>query len=277
MSYPIADLSSHGPFIQEERLRLQLWKFTRATPGTNAFFTSRGGGTSSEPYDSLNLAYHVGDDSTCVTSNRRLLADALALEVGRFTSPHQEHSARVEVVTEANVGSGATSQSPDLRPCDGLVTDLPGAPLILHFADCVPIVLTGRSHDSKPVIGVVHAGRKGLMDGVIGNAVEAITHDLDVAVNTVTAAIGPSIGPCCYEVDESCASAFGRRFGPGSLKERNLDLREAAKIDLQTARIAPANIFVMETCTACDPNFFSYRREGVTGRHSAIAWIGPEG
>lgn len=265
-------LEQPGPFVREDWDSLLLWRFTETAPGIRIYFTSRGGGFSSEPYRSLNLAYHVGDDPVDVTGNRALLASILGLQPERITSPRQRHTANIDIVDENSAGAGAMAEESCFDPCDGLITDVPGVPLLLHFADCVPLIFISEA-SSRPVIGVAHAGRQGLMAGVVRHAVEKMIETADVSPGTMTVVIGPCIGQCCYQVDEETAREFAQRFGEGLVKNRSLDLRQAAIDDLTGAGIWRSNICIMEECTSCNSGFYSYRRDGVTGRHGALAWI----
>lgn len=263
-----------GPFVQEDRKPLLLWRFTQAAPGTRVYFSSRRGGVSEPPFESLNLGFHVGDDLENVKINRQILCSALGLDHSRITSPRQRHTAAVAAANgKDGIGSGAFSEESAFDPCDGLVTAMPNVPILLHYADCVPVVLTAGSAPGGPVVGVVHAGRKGLMEGVISNAVDLAAGKAGAAPSSIVAAIGPCIGPCCYRVDKDIAAAFEKRLGAGYAKDGYLDLRRAARDELASGKIRPGNIYSLDICTSCNDDFYSYRRDGVTGRHGAIGWI----
>lgn len=263
---------TEAAFVKEERDGLVLWRFAAAPAEARVFFTTRAGGVSRPPYDSLNLGFHVGDDLEAVRVNRKRLAGALGLDPARLTSPRQRHTDAVALLgREADAGSGAFDEASVFDPCDGLVTSLERVPLLLHFADCVPVVLAGRA-DDRAVVAVLHAGRAGLMAGVIENGVTR-TMASGVLPDGLVAAIGPCVGPCCYEVDEGLAAAFKERFGAEALSAgRHLDLPRAAAATLALAGVPADNISTFAGCTACDESFFSYRRDGVTGRQGAIAW-----
>lgn len=265
-------MDQEGPFVQEDWDPLLLWRFSMSAPGTQVYFTSRPGGSSRAPYDSLNLGFHVGDDPGSVRENRTLLCSTLGLDPLRVISPRQRHTTEIAVPGMEDIGAGATTEESFFDPCDGLMTKLQGVPLLLHFADCVPVVLTAET-DGGPAVSVIHAGRQGLMDGIVSKAVSMLKDETGATRDSITAAIGPAIGPCCYEVDEETAVAFEERFSPDRVKGRFLDLRQAVVDELVAATLWRDNIFVLEICTVCDDHFFSYRRDGVTGRHGAIAWI----
>ncbi len=251
------------PFRKRHTAGVEYWSFTAAHPGVRAAFSTRRGGTSERPFDTLNLGRHVGDDPRRVDENRRRWQEALGCPVPAV-SPRQRHGARVVVLDGGDPG--------DLDPCDGLVTATPRRPLLLCFADCVPVVISGDT-GGTPVVAVVHAGRRGLMAGVIGAAVAAMT-GLGAAPGGMAAAVGPAIGRCCYKVDGDTAAGFRRRFGATCVEGRRLDLKAAAAAELAAAGLDAGNVFDIDICTSCDGDFFSYRRDGpVTGRQGAIAWL----
>ncbi|MHB0866774.1 MAG: peptidoglycan editing factor PgeF [Thermoleophilia bacterium] len=259
-------------FHREDWGEIVLWELARAPRSTRVYFTTRLGGVSRSPYASLNLGFHVGDDPGAVRSNRAMLSQILGIDASRISSPRQRHTAEVAMLTPDTIGAGAISDQSACDPCDGLVTDIPDAPILLHYADCVPVVLMAAER-GKPAVAVLHAGRQGLMQGVIGNGVRLMRDSLGLAPDSLRAAIGPSIGPCCYEVSEETAREFEGRFGTAAVSSRFLDLRAAAGADLTAAGVDEDSISLLDICTACDPDFYSYRRDGVTGRHGAIAWV----
>lgn len=271
--------SERGPFHSEDWGRLILWRFDRAVKGARVYFTTRYGGVSARPYRSLNLGYHVGDEPERVGRNRELLGSNFDFSPERLTSPRQRHGAEVrELAREQDIGAGSGGgESPADRfdPCDGLVTSLRQAPLLLQFADCVPVVVTARA-GGQPLLAVIHAGRAGLMLGVVAQGVERLRRLPAGAggFDRISAAIGPSIGPCCYEVNTETAAAFAGRFGRKARTGNRLDLREAAWQELVGAGVDASNIHLLDICTACDESFYSYRRDGgVTGRQGALAWL----
>ena len=254
-----------------------LWRFDRAVEGTRVYFSTRLGGVSERPYDSLNLGYHVGDSHAQVLHNRELLGEHFGFPPGKLTSPRQRHSAEIRMLErEHEVGTGADGSDPPTSlfdPCDGLVTAMRRTPILLHFADCVPVVVTVRA-GLQMLLGVIHAGRAGLVQGVVANGVAHLRRMAAAAgLDEVSAALGPSIGPCCYEVSDLLAAEFTARFGDKVAHGNHLDLRQAARQELEDAGIAAADIHLLDICTACDDDFYSYRREGVTGRQGALAWI----
>ena len=218
-------------------------------------FTTRVGGVSEGPYASLNLGLKTGDDRLRAGENRRIACAMLGADIGRLAQNYQVHSNRVVRAAPGQRGEHA----------DGLWTDEPGVPLLAMSADCLPIALV-RTQGS-PALAVLHAGWKGLLAGIVAEGVDAL------GGGVLAAAIGPAIGPCCYEVGEEVAAPFRERFGEDVMHGRNLDLWTSAERALRAARVARVDRF--DRCTACEPEtFFSHRRDhGVTGRQGVIAYV----
>ncbi len=265
--------NSGAAFTEEERIDIRLWRFDAAAP-MNVFFSCRRNGVSKPPYDSLNLGFFVEDDAGDVHRNRQLLGRALGHKASCITSPRQRHSARVGVLdSELDIGAGSRMAVANrFDPCDAMVTSVQSAPLLLQFADCVPVVLTGEAAD-RPIIGVAHAGRLSLVAGIVTNTVKTMT-DAGADPGSLVAALGPAVKPCCYGVDEETAAQFRERFGGAAVDDGRIDLKYGVAKDLLDAGLAAGNIHNLDICTSCDEDFFSYRRDGpATGRQGAIAWI----
>jgi purine-nucleoside/S-methyl-5'-thioadenosine phosphorylase / adenosine deaminase len=207
-------------------------------PGGTALFTTRRGGVSEGPYASLNLGLWTDDDAGRVRDNR----ERVRVEVGasRLAQGRQVHGTRVVVD-----GQG-------IEEADGQVISGRGVAAVVLVADCLPVALAGPER-----VGVVHAGWRGLAAGVLEAGVEA--------TGAVCAAIGPGIGPCCYEVGDDVRAVFGT-------SERTLDLKAIARTRLEAAGVR--DIHDCGLCTSCDAErFFSHRRDrGVTGRQAGLAW-----
>jgi polyphenol oxidase len=207
-------------------------------PGGTALFTTRRGGVSEGPYASLNLGLWTDDDAGRVGENR----ERVRVDVGaeRLAQGRQVHGTRVVVDAEG------------IEEADGQVTTAPGVAAMVLVADCLPVALAGPEG-----VGMVHAGWRGLAAGVIEGGVEA--------TGAVAAAIGPGIGPCCYEVGDDVRAVFGT-------SERTLDLKAIARSRLEAAGVG--EVHDCGLCTSCDAErFFSHRRDrGVTGRQAGLAW-----
>jgi hypothetical protein len=228
-------------------------------PGARAVFTTRRGGFSEGPYESLNLGLLTDDDDEHVRRNRASLAAQFG--VG-FAYPRQVHGNIVHTVVAAN---GLRQVPPD---GDGVATSSAGiAPLVLS-ADCLPVVIAGPGG-----VAVVHAGWQGLHSDVIAAGVAAVRALISDDDAPLTAAIGPAAGVCCYEVGEDLHARFAAR-GEDLREGPNLDLKAIAAAQLQAAGVAV--VHDAGICTICgDPTLlFSHRRDhGVTGRQAGIAWL----
>ena len=218
-------------------------------------FSTRKGGVSEGPFASLNLGRLLGDVPERVDENRRRLCAEVGADLDRLTLNYQRHTA---LVRRGEAGRrGATG--------DGLWTDEPGLPLLALGADCALIALA-RVNGDRPAVGVLHAGRIGLLAGIAEAGVAAVG-------GRVAAVVGPAIGPCCYEVGEDIAAAFRTRFGAGVVSGRMLDLWTSAERALREAGCA--SVERLDLCTACDADrFFSYRRDGKPrGGHGVLARV----
>jgi len=263
--------------VREERGGVVMWTDPdlRERHGIVVAFTERGGGVSLQPYATLNLASHVGDDPRAVDANRELLLRALGLGHARdaLTCAEQVHGASVAIVTGAEAGAGARAGStgrPPIAGADALVTALSDTPLMLLFADCVPVVLV---RTDTPAVAVVHAGWRGTLAGIAGAAARTLSGGDPMA--PVSAYIGPHIGVCCYEVSDSVLSQFCDKFVTLSAASGRLDLGAAVAEDLVRAGVSMERQSHLGLCTADNTGtFYSYRAEGgLTGRHAAVAAI----
>jgi purine-nucleoside/S-methyl-5'-thioadenosine phosphorylase / adenosine deaminase len=212
-------------------------------------FTTRRGGVSEGPYASLNLGERTGDDPVAVAANHERLR-SLAGDV-RIARCAQVHGTRV-----VTAGDG--------RPeADGIVTDVTGVAALVITADCLPVAL------SVPgAVAMLHAGWRGLAGGVLEQGVAAL-RELG-ATGSVTAAIGPGAGGCCYEVGDEVRDAFADV--PEAIDGRNVDLKTVARARLHAA--GAVEVHDAGICTICDERFFSHRRDrGITGRQGGLAWL----
>ena len=225
--------------------------------GYEVAFTTRVGGVSEGPYASLNLGRKSGDVPERADENRRIACEAIGADLEKLALNYQVHSSRVLRAAPAMRGEHA----------DGLWTDEPGLPILAMSADCLPIVLA-RAGTEKPAVAVLHAGWKGLLAGIVAAGAQALGGE------TLTAAIGPGIGPCCYEVGEEVAAPFRQAFGLGLVRGGKLDLWSAAERALRAAGCG--RVDRVDLCTACTPDrFFSHRRDnGITGRQGVLGIIG---
>ncbi len=243
--------------------------------------STRYGGMSQEPFASLNLSLSVGDEREAVIANRRLLCQALDVSYASLVVTRQLHGNKVAVI-----GDRIGFEQPEewyrlLSDFDGLVTDVPGRTVLMTFADCVPILFYDPIHKA---IGLAHAGWRGTVGRVAQRTVAAMEHAFASDPAELIAAIGPSIGPCCYEVGEEVIAAIKDGFTDaddllvrsvsGSL---HLDLWETNRRQLVEAGIPAEHIEVTSLCTSCHTElFFSHRAEsGKTGRFAAVIGLVP--
>jgi polyphenol oxidase len=224
--------------------------------GYRVVFTTRVGGVSEGPYEALNLGRKSGDDVERVDENRRIACQAIGADVNRLALNFQVHSALVRRAEPTTRGERA----------DGLWTDVPELPILAMSADCLPIALA-RTDGRQPAVAVLHAGWRGLLEGIVASGVGAL------GGGGLAAAVGPGIGPCCYEVGEEVAAPYRERFGDGVLRDGHLDLWTSAERALHAAGVERVDRF--DRCTACEPEtFFSHRRDhGRTGRQGVIACV----
>ena len=220
--------------------------------------------------ETLNLALHVGDDPELVLRNRERFAEAVGVDAGRFTTCAQVHGSEVVVVDEALVGSGALALDDTIAGTDALITKLHNVPLLLFYADCVPVLIA----DTKSsAIGLAHAGWRGTVAQIAKKTVQKMQAEFGCEPKNLVAAIAPSIGSCCYEVDDFVrdkATGYEEFFTPVASKPGKymLDLQGYNRRELLEAGLNAANIAVAGVCTAHNHElFYSYRAEqGKTGR-----------
>ena len=218
-------------------------------------FSTRLGGVSRGPFASLNLGRMTADRPQDVLENRRRLCAAVGADPGRLALNRQRHSAAVNKADAGRRGD----------PGDGLWTDEAGLPMLKLTADCVPVAVA-RTGGGRPALTVLHAGWRGLLEGIIPAGVAALGEP-------ATAIVGPAIGPCCYEVGPEVGEPFAERFGADVFVDSKLDLWTACERALRRAGCEQVERFSL--CTACNPElFFSHRRDGRrTGRQGVIGYV----
>ncbi|OAT81847.1 peptidoglycan editing factor PgeF [Desulfotomaculum copahuensis] len=242
-------------------------------------FTTRCGGVSGGDFAALNLGFNVPDDPVHVLSNRAHICTALGWPAEHLVAGRQVHGDRVAVVTGGQRGRGAKSPDGALPDTDALITGERRLPLASFYADCVPVFLFD---PVQRVIGLAHAGWKGTCLRIAEKTVHAMQSAFGTRPPDCLAGIGPSIGPCCYEVDEPVLERLRESFsgwpelvrpaGPGRWY---LNLQEANRRTLLDAGLPAAAISVAGLCTACHPAlFFSHRGSGGrTGRMASLLML----
>jgi len=248
-------------------------------PGATAAFSTRVGGVSDPPFDGLNLGALTEDRVEAVVENRRCLTTALGFPPDRVAFGHQVHSTEMMVHAGPPPGSFTSLEAtrvqrdrtePRISPVDAVSSDgsvpavdghvivEPGLAGLVFVADCVPVALSGPDGAA-----ILHCGWRGLAAGIVAKGVAAI--------GATDAAVGPSIGPCCYEVGPEVLAGF-ERLGDGIATDRMLDLPEVARRLLLEAGVERVELSGL--CTSCESAlFFSHRRDhGRTGRQAGLVW-----
>ena len=221
-----------------------------------------GGGTSPEPFASLNLSYAVGDQTNRVRENRNRTLAALGLT--HLVSIKQIHSDRLLVVEQAHLAA-------ELEGFDAMISTLPGTGLLIQQADCQAILL---SAPQQGVIAAIHCGWQGSVLDIIGTTIRRLQEGYDVSPDSLFAVISPSLGPCCAEFIH-----YRTELPPWmhdfQVQPHFFDFWAISRQQLLTAGLLPEHIDIASICTRCNPQFFSYRRatkagSGITGRNGSI-------
>jgi purine-nucleoside/S-methyl-5'-thioadenosine phosphorylase / adenosine deaminase len=227
------------------------------TPGPyRVVFSTRVGGVSEGPFESLNLGRMTSDEPERVEENRRRLCAEVGANFARLTLNRQVHSATVHQATAGSRGV----------PGDGLWTDETDVPMLKIAADCLPIAVARTS--GRAALVLLHAGWQGLLEGIVDAGVTVLGQ------GPLAAVVGPGIGPCCYEVREDVAGPYRAAFGRGIVNDGRLDMWAAAELALR--RAGCDTVERTDLCTSCHPDlFFSHRRDGArTGRQGVLGLVG---
>lgn len=264
------------PFRWQEEAGMGILRFSALEQdgGAAALFTGRGGGASPRWGGGLNWSYSADTNRAAVRANRGRSLALLGLPLDRAVMAGLVHGDRIVAVTGSE--EPGFDEVRVMDDCDGLITDQRGLALVVTAADCVPILL----YDPvRRVAGAVHAGWRGTVAGIAGKAVSAMAETYGSSPGDLIAGVGPSIGPCCYEVDEPVAGPVRAFYGdraegllkPGALPGKyQLDLWEANRLDLAAAGVR--QIQMSGECTSCRVDrYFSHRAErGTAGRGAAV-------
>lgn len=241
-------------------------------------FSSRLGGVSTGECASLNLGFKRKDSPENVRENFRLFCEALGVDPSQMVFTDQVHKDKIEYITEAHAGMGFMRAS-KITETDGFITDKPGIALVTFYADCVPLFFLDSVHKA---IGLSHSGWRGTVAKIGAKTFMAMQERFGTKPEDCLVGIGPSIGKCCFEVDQPVADEFSKAF-PGHdeklIEPRDIkyhiDLWEANRIQLAESGIPDANITVSSLCTCCNKDiFFSHRGDkGRTGSLAAILML----
>jgi YfiH family protein len=232
------------------------------TPGLRVYCTTRLGGVSRPPYDSLNLGEGLGDRRANVQENRRILSRTLGLVPERLARAGQVHGTDIAVVARGGIRRGT----------DGLVTTTRGLALAISTADCYPVIIHS---PPERALAALHLGRSGAAGGIIHRAMHLLTGRFELNPATAVAVIGPGICSRCYTVWKRSAARFPAVCVRHSGGRHHLDLRAFCIGELREWGLRPKNIFDAGYCTSCHRDlFFSHRRDGShTGRHWTVALL----
>ena len=233
---------------------------------TTACVSFRHGGVSIPPFDFLNLGLHTNDNNSDVLKNRKLFFKALNIDHREIVTLKQIHGKKVVITGDKDRGRGAQEYEDSLTEADGMVTAMPGIPMVVFTADCMPVFLFD---PENKVIGIAHAGWKGTLHRIAENTVKAMK-GLGADPACMIAGLGPAIGGCCYEIGPDMADKFNNKF----IQIKNgtyFNLTEANEDILISSGLRKENIIHSNVCTLCRSDLcFSYRRGHPTGRMASV-------
>ncbi len=238
-------------------------------------FTTRRGGVSQAEYASLNLGLHVGDKRQRVVENRNRVCRVLDSKLEELVAGEQVHGNQIKVVTNEDRGQGAKQEATALAETDALISDQADILLSSYYADCTPLLFLD---PRREVIGLAHAGWKGTVRKIAQKTVVNLEATYGSRPEDLLVGVGPAIGSCCYQVDRKVVEPIKNTFKEWdqllekvSENQWKLDLKLANKLQLKQAGVQEKNVIVSKLCTACNRElFYSYRREGTTGRMASL-------
>lgn len=264
------EMSQDLPYIQFEH-----WK---AHKQLIHCFTTKLGGVSQGEWMSLNLGFNGGDEHENVVENYKIVCRGLEVPFESLVLSKQIHENHICEVKSEDKGNGILQEN-KWSSADGIYTSEKDITLVTHYADCVPLFFYAPKY---PMVGMAHAGWRGTV-GEIGKEMAKIWHETHgIAYEDIEVVVGPSIGPCCFEVHDDVASEFINKFGDAefivenkSNGKYNINLWECNKQSLLNTGILEENIYISEKCTCCmDDVFFSHRktqgRRGTLGAFMAL-------
>ena len=242
-----------------------------------AAFTTRMGGVSTGKFASMNMGFSSGDNKNTVLENYKILFGALGLDYKKAVLSHQTHTDNIKIITKEDIGKGIVKER-DFSDVDGLITNIKGVALVTQYADCVPLIF----YDPvKQVVATSHAGWKGTVLEIGLKTVNKMAEKFGCNPEDIKAAIGPSIGQCCYEVDDPVSDRIKAikyldlsklLLDKGNGKYM-LDLRETNKQILIKAGLKKENICVSDICTCCNSHFLHSHRATAGNRGNLAAII----
>ncbi len=219
--------------------------------------TNRYGGVSPRPYESLNLALHVGDEPKNVLENRTLLSQKHNFTLQNLIYMDQTHSSNIAIIKDSSINK--------IENCDALITDVKNIPLMVMVADCIPILVYDKKRDA---IAVIHAGRDGTFNEIAKKTIIKMKDEFGSEADDILVHLGVSIHSCCYEVGKDIARLVDDKFKEKRDKSWYLDLQSMNVEQLKSVGVT--NVEVSNSCSCCNKEYFSYRRDGVTGRFAGV-------
>lgn len=251
----LSETKRRAPYLQYQNLS----QYHQLKHGT---FT-RHGGTSGVPYASLNTSDEVGDRRKDVAENLKIIKHTMGAQKIFFT--RQTHGTNILVLR-----SDASETFENPTHADAMITNIPGSGLMIKQADCQAVILFD---PRKNVIANVHCGWRGNVQNILGRVVRMMAHHFDCNASHLTAAIAPSLGPCCAEFT-SHKDIFPPHFMEFMVASNHFDLWRLSTHQLVLEGVCPDNITISGICTRCHTNrFFSYRGEGITGRFATFVML----
>ncbi len=243
----------------------------------NHAFSTRLGGVSEGEFTSMNLAFNRGDNPECVTENYKRLCKSAGFEFESLTASAQDHHTFVRAVTKADRGVGIYKPR-DMESVDAIITNETGVTLVTYYADCTPLYFVDTKNRA---IGLAHGGWRGTVGRIAEKTIQKMTGLYGTNPADITAAVGPAISVCCYEVDKPCIDNFCALDGldkdkfifPKDGGKYMLDLLECNRQILVSAGVKPENIIVSDVCTNCNSELLWSHRATKGHRGTMCAFL----
>ena len=250
--------------VKNKQLYLFQFSALAQIPSLVHAVVSRMGDGSRPPFDGMNLGHGVGDDPAAVTANRKRLRKMTGGGIHVYT--RQNHGTSIRTITRAAVNRGEAIQTAPVS-ADALISDVPGIRLLIQTADCQAVMLVD---PKKRVVANIHCGWRGSVADIIGHTVLRMVAEFGCDPGQMTAAIGPSLGPCCAEF-VNYKKEIPRQFWPFRVGAHHFDFWRISRHQLTTAGLVEGNVNSPGICTRCNPHlFFSYRSARETGRFATL-------
>lgn len=254
-------------------MHIRYFQSLQNIPNLRHAITTRDGGVSVGGYDSLNLGFHVGDEADAVRENRRRVAHELGFDEHDLICAQQVHGARCQSVTPEDRRRGAYNWDSALPNTDAIICEFSDTPVMILVADCAPILIVDAAHE---VLAVVHAGWRGAVAGVAGNAVKLMIENYGSQQPDLRVGIGPCLCVECLEIGEEVAAGIQSTFivRREDWPRPHLDLRAMIVNDLTRRKVLSSHIEAWTDCPRCENSkYFSHRAQnGAAGRFGLIAW-----